>query len=231
MRVAAVIVAALLCASPAEAKSVCLIGDSIMWGVAGSGSGRSPAEPGTVLQGGVNALPNTNAWYQATVYNLAVQATHPADWVGPVTSGLCSLVNAAPSAFPHPNLVAACRNGDGIADHMPACNACIVLADASEAQNGTLTVTQAVDELQSLLTKLNGPGNCTDGVILASPPLQKTLAGSTNSQFDAVLTEIQARSITVNITWSPRLLVGKDTVHLTDSAYIRMGDAFLRALP
>lgn len=226
MKRLALTVAIVLFAADAHAiKSICLIGDSIMWGV-GDRAGRSRLNAGEVLQQGVDHLPS-GTWKDALVWDLGVTSSWPGDWVGPVTSGRCLF--APVDNYPH--LTSACRDGVGLADRMPACDLCFVLGDGSEVQSSIYTVTQQVDATQSLLTKLGSL--CPDGVILLPPPLTETLDGTdTQTQYDAVRTEMVARSMTLTpSTWSPRLQLARDGVHLTDHSYVRVGDAMLRALP
>jgi len=72
-----------------------------------------------------------------------------------------------------------------------------------------------------------------DGVVVSAPPLLELIAGTDvhAGVFDAVRTEMLARGMVNGPDWSPRLVTGPDTLHLTDAAMLRIADAFLAALP
>lgn len=248
MRRLLVLVFLALGAQPAQAtKTICLTGDS-----ANVASFTSVLEGTRVLGAAtvagcirdlVKKMPAGNAWLNANVIDLSVPGTDPSDWIGPVAAWRCSSF-LAPCPAPtegnlhpecenyYPNAIAACRDGDGLVDHLPAtCDIFLMLGDGSPSANVPLSVT-TIEAVRDILDD----ADLGDGVILATPPeVLRTVDGRTalsGPWFDDIRDEMILRGIDdLQFDETGPLMVAYDLIHPNDLAHIQMCDQWVRALP
>lgn len=250
---AAIALLLLLLATPAHAATIILIGDSLAAGSAYTtgGGNVSRMRPAASLAALVKKLPVGNTYRNATVEDWTVGGTEPTEWYFKPGKGsecvgvnnpwdcctgagtgscICDDTSNGSLYSYYGHLKSACINRTPILNHITQ-NADLALIHTDGiVVNSTA---DAVDDLQALVTAVDAMAGT---VLISSPTYLTCPALGTCSLCDnhsAVRTEMNVRAMITGPDFftGPPSRCGADLIHVRDSSYAGMAQAWLGKLP
>lgn len=242
----------LLLATPSQAATIILIGDSLAAGATWTalGGNVSPHRPAVTIRELVKKLPIASTWRDATVIDWTIGGTYPIDWsfkpakatecvgvnnpwdcctgLGVGTNCICDMPSGALLYSPH--LRSACTTRTPILNHITQG------ADLALIHTDGIVVTttaDAVDDIADLITAVDA----MSVTVLASSPtyiLCPILSPCTLcDNHSAVRTEMNLRGLITGpdfFTGRPAEC-GPDAVHARDSDYAGMAATWVTEFP